>query len=218
MSFFRTDLSVEAIKENSFESITTSGIYPVEIEFISVVTNEHKARSLNFNLIYKGSGTTLYGLKLDTNKGDAHFQRAIFNKLCIIAGLDEIDNPEEQTHFLGKDKKETNLWVLEQFSNLKVKVRVQFQYNQYNGKIYENKNILAFYRDEDNATAQEIIDNTPKGVQYEKDLPYSTKVDYKPPLTEAIVTDWKNSKNNSSTTEETTKNTTSSKKDPFLKS
>ncbi len=39
--------------------IMTSGIYPVTINFISVVTNDSNARSLNFNVSYEGTDNTL---------------------------------------------------------------------------------------------------------------------------------------------------------------
>lgn len=190
-AFHKTDISKEALKDTSFEYITTSGIYDVTIETLSVETNKKGARSLNLNVDYKGSKTTIYGLRLDNNDGSANFGRAIFNKLCIIAGIDSVEAPEEQTHILGKDKVPTQLQVLDQFSDLLVKIRLGYSYHMYNGKIQERRDIKAFYRAEDGATANEIASELPAGEQLLKDMKYATDVTYKDGLTKEDIDEWK---------------------------
>ncbi len=194
MSFFQTDKSQEALKENSFEYIKTSGIYDVTIDAVSVVTNEHNARSLNFNIDYKGSKTTIYGLRLDNNNGEPNFGAAIFNRLCVILDIDEVQDPEPQTLLIGKDKKPTNLLVLDQFSGLQVKMRILYTYDKYNDKIVERRDISNFYRIEDGATALEITNGSEVGVQLAKDMKYADNIKYTDKVTPEEVEAWKAAK------------------------
>lgn len=194
--FHKTDISKEALKETNFEYITTSGIYDVTIDTMSVVVNDHGARSLNLNVDYKGSKTTIYGLRLDNNDGSENFGQAIFNKLCIIAGIKAVEAPVEQTHVLGKDRTPTQLQVLEQFSDFPVKIRLGYSYHLYQNKIQERRDIKAFYRAEDGATANEIASELSVGVQLEKDMKYAEDITYKNGLTAEDIATWKESKGN----------------------
>lgn len=179
MSFFKPVATAEAVKEQTGGSyINDSGIYDVTLKIVSVKVNEHNARSLNFNVDYNGTPTTFYGLKLDNNDGTPNFQQSIFNKLCIIAGLDAVSDPEIQEHRLGKDGTLTELAVLPDFTDLPVKVRVQKEYRKYNDKISRSFVIRNFYR-EDGASASEIINGTEIGAQLKKDEPYASNVTYR---------------------------------------
>lgn len=192
MSFFTTKINPEALSDSQAGNyITTSGIYPVTIKFVSVKVNEHNARSLDFNVDYNGTQHTFYGLKLDNNDGTPNYQADVFNKLCVIAGLDTVADPEIQTHNLGKDNTPTDLAVLTDFSDLEVNVRISFEYKVYEGEIRENKVIKSFYS-ADGRTASEIVNNTPPK-QMDKDAEYAKNV-YKDDLTEADVEAWKAAK------------------------
>ena len=81
MAFFNVEKTQEAVKDSGGSYILQSGMYPVKINFAAVNVNAHGARSIDFNVDYKGTSNTLYGLKLDDNQGNEHFQRALFNKL-----------------------------------------------------------------------------------------------------------------------------------------
>lgn len=193
MSFFTASIDKKAIAENGKEFITKSGIYDVVIKFVSVKVNDPGARSLNFNVLYQGSETTLYGLKLDNNDGSENFQRNIFNKLCVIAGIQNVNDPVKEVHKVGRDQKEESFDVLDQFNDLPVKVNIRFRYSKYNGEIREQREIMGFYR-EDGATASEIVSGTAIGVQLEKDKKYAENNRYDDGLTIADVDAWKASK------------------------
>lgn len=197
MSFFTASIDKKAIAENGKEFITKSGIYDVVIKFVSVKVNDHGARSLNFNVLYQGSETTLYGLKLDNNDGSENFQRNIFNKLCVIAGIQNVNDPVKEVHKVGRDQKEESFDVLDQFNDLPVKVNIRFRYSKYNGEIREQREIMGFYR-EDGATASEIVSGTAVGVQLEKDKKYAENNRYDDGLTIADVEAWKASKSTAS--------------------
>lgn len=191
MAFFKTQTDKDSIKESSFEYIKEGGIYDVTIKFLSVKQNKHGARSLDFNVDYKGSNTTFYGLKLDNNDGSPNYQRNLFNKLCVIAGIEEVDNPVDREHKVGKDQKLQNFAVLDQFDDMNVKVRVVFIYSKYEGEIREQREIKNFYRYEDGATAGEIVNGLVAGTQLGKDIILGAKPVYKDGLTEQEVEEWK---------------------------
>jgi hypothetical protein len=192
MAFFVAKKDQSSIQDGG-NYINKSGIYPVTIKTVSVVVNNKGARSLNFNVDYKGSNEVFYGLKLDNNDGSENFEAKIFNKLVVIAGLDVVSDPEIQEHLLGKDRIPTDLAVLTDFTDLPVKIRVQFEYSKYNGEIKERRLIKAFYR-EDGASAAEIINGTQPGVQLSKDMAYAENVTYRDGLTAEEVAAWKAAK------------------------
>ena len=162
MSFFKVSTNNDAIKDSGSGSnfISKSGIYDVTLKTVSVVTNASNARSLNFNVEYNGNEQVFYGLTLDNNDGTPNYKANLFNKLCIIAGLEDVEAPEIETHVLGKDKTPTDLAVLTQFTDMPVKIKVQNRYSEYQGAIKENREITGFYRAEDGASAAEIINGT----------------------------------------------------------
>lgn len=171
MAFFTTKVDTASIEDKEFSYMEESGVYDITIDFVSVRTNQYGARRLDFNT-NKG---TLYDLKLDNNDGSENFQRTIFNKLCVIAGIDTVDDPVIETHKIGKDKTPKDFSVLKDFDKLDIKVRVQNVYSLYNGEIKEKKEIRAFYRASDGATAAEIVADKGFGSTLEKDLVYANK-------------------------------------------
>jgi len=190
MAFFVPKKDVASVQDGG-SYIDTSGIYDVTLKIVSVKTNAHNARSIDFNVEYQGSTQVFYGLKLDNNDGSENFERKVFNKLVIVAGLDSVSEPEIQEHKLGKDQTPTDLSVLTDFTDVPVKMRVQFEYSVYEGTIREKKLIRSFYRAEDGATAAEIIAEKGYGQQLSKDMEYADKVSYKDNLTAEAVAEWK---------------------------
>lgn len=192
MSFIKINRDEAVVKESKGGGsyLSKSGIYPVTIKFASVSINEHNARSIDFNVDYNGSSSTLYGLKLDNNDGSENYMYPIFNNLAIIAGLDDINEPEEQEHAVGKDNEVKSFMVLDDFTGLEVLVRVQQEYSKYNNEIKSRLTIKGFYRAEDKANAFEIIKGEGFGTQHGKDLAYAEKITYKDGLTAEEVAAW----------------------------
>lgn len=171
MSVFKVKRTADAVKESTGggKFISDSGIYDVTIKIASIKANQHDARAIDFNVEYEGNTTTLYGLKLDNNDGSENYQAKIFNKLCIIADLDEVQDPEAETHKLGKDGKEVDLMVLPDFTDLECKVRVQAEYSKWNREVKKKLVIRNFYR-ADGASADEIVSETEIGKHLARDL------------------------------------------------
>lgn len=192
MSFIKINRDEAVVKESKGGGsyLSKSGIYPVTIKFASVNINDHNARSIDFNVDYNGSSSTLYGLKLDNNDGSENYMYPIFNNLAIIAGLDDINEPEEQEHAVGKDNEVKSFMVLDDFTGLEVLVRVQQEYSKYNNEIKSRLTIKGFYRADDKANAFEIIKGEGFGTQHGKDLAYAEKITYKDGLTAEEVAAW----------------------------
>ena len=192
MSFIKINRDEAVVKESKGGGsyLSKSGIYPVTIKFASVNINDHNARSIDFNVDYNVNSSTLYGLKLDNNDGSENYMYPIFNNLAIIAGLDDINEPEEQEHAVGKDNEVKSFMVLDDFTGLEVLVRVQQEYSKYNNEIKSRLTIKGFYRAEDKANAFEIIKGEGFGTQHGKDLAYAEKITYKDGLTAEEVAAW----------------------------
>lgn len=192
MSFIKINRDEAVVKESKGGGsyLSKSGIYPVTIKFASVSINDHNARSIDFNVDYNGNSSTLYGLKLDNNDGSENYMYPIFNNLAIIAGLDDISEPEEQEHAVGKDNETKSFMVLDDFTGLEVLVRVQQEYSKYNNEIKSRLTIKGFYRADDKANAFEIIKGEGFGTQHGKDLAYAEKITYKDGLTAEEVATW----------------------------
>lgn len=188
--FFKINKDVAANKESTGgDYLSKSGIYPITIKFVSVDVNEHNARSLNFNVDYKGNPTTLYGLKLDNNDGTENFQAPIFGRLCNILELDTVTPPEVQEHNVGKDNTPTEFSVLPDFTDQPVYIRVQEEYSKYNGQIRKRLAIKNFYRASDKASASEVLTGEQFGIQYGKDEAYASNITYRD-CTEDEVKAW----------------------------
>lgn len=209
MAFLQKQLKKEDIQsQGSSNYIGKSGIYDVTIKTVSVSTSKNGATALDFNLEYNGESTTIYGMYITDRTGKESFGMKTFYQLCGIAGLVDSDgavsvnDPEEQTHKLGKDGKEVELLVLEDFTDTPVKVRVQEEYsiNPNKNEIQKRMSIKSFYRQEDGASAEEILTESAVGVQLEKDMKYAENVTYKDGLTPEAVAEWKESKKSGSNT------------------
>jgi len=193
MAFFVVKKDLQSVQDGGGSYISQSGIYHVTLKVISVKVNDKGARSIDFNIDYQGSSEVIYGLKLDNNDGSENFASKVFNKLCVIAGIDAVSDPEVQEHLLGKDKVPTDLAVLTDFTDLPVQMRVQYEYRIYNNQIREDRSIRSFYR-EDGASASEIIAGSKLGEQLAKDQEYAANVTYRDGLTAEDVAAWKAAK------------------------
>jgi hypothetical protein len=195
---FRVNTSKEAVEETSGSSyISKSGIYDVEIAFASLDVSKNGAESVNFNLNYNGNSQTIYGPYVTNKDGNVNEIGAkLINKLAIVSGMGDGDEfeIEEETHKVGKDNKPQEFAVITNFSELPIKIRLQEEYSMWDGKIKKTMRIKNFFRAEDNASAEEIIDgdNSKFGTRYTlEEEKYADNVTYKDGLTSEDVEEWK---------------------------
>jgi hypothetical protein len=150
---------------------------------------------LNLWLEYNGKEQAIYqAIRLTNNNGEPNLGAKLFNKLCVIAGGTsgfEIADPTPRMVPMGKGGEMKECMVLEEFTDLPVTINLRMEYSMWNGNIMENKNILNFFRYEDKATAQEIVNDAPdKGSQYAKEAEYADRVIYKNDLTAEDIEEW----------------------------
>lgn len=193
MGFFTKSVEKEAIQENGGggKYISSSDIYDINIIAPFVVQGSEKVVGVDFFINFNGQNQPLYGnLKLTNKDGTENFGANLFNKLVIIAGLEEVADPIDGELPMGKNNAIKDAAILEDLADLDIKVRVQMNYSMYNGSIQEKTIISTWYRAEDNASAEEIVNNKGFGEQFEKDQPYKNNVTYKDGLDEEQVKAW----------------------------
>lgn len=192
MSFFKTSKKAEDVKQGGSNHITKSGIYPITILAPMVSVSTNGSTSIDLYLEHQGQKQTLYGnLRITNNDGsDNKIGAKIFNQLMIIAGLDEVEEPVSVELPVGKNGAMKEVDVLEDLCDIDVLVRVQMEYGAWKGNITEKKIIKAFFRADDRATAEEIVNESEPGKGYESEEKYANNVTYKDNLTEEDVAAW----------------------------
>jgi hypothetical protein len=192
MSFIRAKKDAESIKEDvgGGSYISKSGIYDLLIIAPFISTGSGEVMGVDFYVKYNDKPQVLYGnLKLTNKDGTENFGTKIFNKLMIVAGVDEINDPIDGELPIGKDGAQKDVAILEDLTELDVKVRIQMEYSVYNGDIREKTIIKSFYSLE-GASAEEIVNGLETGVQLAKDMVYAENVTYKDGLTAEQITAW----------------------------
>lgn len=196
-----TDKSVIADQTGGGNYISTSGVYPVTINFASVAESKNGAQNIVFNVKYNGNDETIYGPYFTNNDGSSNtIGENLYVTLGIIAGLGDGDEftVEEESHKVGKDQKEVDLNVIQELTGLDVQMHIQYEYSMYNGEIQERRNIRAFFS-EDGASAEELINGDNQGKRLEQVLEkYASNITYKDGLDAEAVAEWKASKRSGS--------------------
>ena len=170
--------------------INKSGIYDITLLAPIVETNSKGAQSLNFYVDHEDKPQVIYSnLKLHNNDGSENFEMEIVMKLLAVAEVDGVADPVEATLPIGPKEADKDVLILEDLTDIALKVRVQMQYSVYNGDIKERKSIKGFYR-KDGASAAEVLNGTEVGIQLGKDEAYANNVTYKDGLTEEDITKW----------------------------
>ena len=192
MSFFKASNKAEDVKQSGGNHITASGVYPVNILAPIVNVSKNGSTTIDFFVDHNGQKQILYGnLRITNNDGsDNKIGSKTFNQLVIIAGLDDVAEPVEHELPIGKKEAMKTAAVLEDLAELDVLMRVQMEYGIYNGSITEKKIVKAFFRAEDKATAEEIVNKTEGGPGYARELKYVDHVTYQDGVTAEQVSQW----------------------------
>ncbi len=193
MSFFKASKKKEDVQAGGNSGyITQSGCYPVNVIAPFVSVSKGGSTSVDLFVEHSGQKQVMYGnLRVTNNDGSPNKIGAkVFNQLMIIADVEEVDEPVDAELPIGKDGKDTDVGVLEDLADMDVMMRVQMEYSVYNGNIQEKKVIKAFYRAEDNASAEEIVNEDDFGTQFDKDSKYFDNVTYKDGLDAELIASW----------------------------
>lgn len=193
MSFFKAKTDKKALEQTSGSNyLNASGCYPVNIIAPFASVTEKGSVSVDLFLEHKEQKQVIYGnMRITNNDGNENAIGAkVFNQLMIIAGVEEVGDPIDAELPIGKKDAAKDVGVLEDLTDVDIILRMQMEYTVWNGNIQESKVIKGFFRAEDNASAEEIVNETEAGVQYAKDSKYFEIVTYKDGLDAAAVAAW----------------------------
>lgn len=193
MSFATASKKKEDVEQSSGgKYINRSGIFPVHIIAPFVSVSNGGSEVVEFYVEHQGQKQPVYGNLRVTNNDESvnKIGAKVFNQLMVIAGVEECSDPVEAELPIGKKGAMKDCSVLEDLSDIDVLMRVQMEYSVWNGSIQEKKVIKGFYRAEDNATAEEIVNEVTPGEGFEKDQKYVNNVTYKDDLTPEQVDQW----------------------------
>lgn len=219
MSFAKASRKAEDVKQSGGNYIGESGIYPVHVIAPIVSVSNGGSTSVDFYLEHNGQKQTIYGnLRVTNNDGTPNkIGSKIFNQLMIIAELDSVADPVEAELPIGKQEAMKDCAVLEDLADIDVLMRVQMEYGAYNGSFTEKKIIKGFYRASDNATAEEIVNESDIGKGFEHDQKYINNITYKDGVTPEQITAWIAAKRPSGTAGDTAASEGSEKAPAFGK-
>jgi len=192
----KVNKSKEAIAESTGGSyISKTGIYDVTIKFASLDVAASGAERVNFNIDYNGNSQTIWGPWV-TSKANTPIEigMKLINSLAVIAGIEEGEELtfEEETHKVGKDNKPQEFTVIEQFTDLPCKMRLQEEYsiNPKTNDIKKTMVLKSFFR-EDGASAIECESGENIGARLALETErYGTNITYKDDLTPDDIKKW----------------------------
>ena len=192
MSFFKSSKKAEDVKQGGSNHITSSGLYPVVILAPIVSVSKNGSTSIDMYVDHKGQKQVIYGnLRITNNDGSENkIGSKVFNQLMIISGKDEVTDPIETELPIGKKEAMKEVAVLEDLADVPVLMRVQMEYSVYKSNIQEKKVIKGFFRESDNASAEEIVNESEVGLAFEKEMKYVDNVTYKDDLTPETIQSW----------------------------
>lgn len=195
MSFFSASTKAEDVKQGGSNHITASGFYPITILAPVVSVSQGGSTTVDLYLESNGQKQIIYGnLRITNNDGSPNkIGSKIFNQLMIIAGLDEVADPVEVDLPIGKKESLKTVAVLEDLADIDCVMRVQMEYSEFpagSGRLQEKKIIKAFFRAADNATAEEIVNESDVGAGYEREQKYADNITFKDGLTPEAVAAW----------------------------
>lgn len=193
---FKINTAQDMISDTSNTNQTfigSSGVYDVEINFASIAVAASGAEQIVFNLNYNNKQQTIYGPFYKGKDGSyLDIGTKLYTTLGVIAGLEDGDEftVEPETHEVGKDNKELELDVIQELTELPIKVQVQMEYSVYQGNIQERPVIRAFFNEE-GASAEEIINGGETGKRLATILDkFADKNSYRDELTKEDVDAW----------------------------
>jgi len=193
MTFFTASEAKEDLEQSVVSAhLSKSGYYLINIIAPFVSSSRNGSTSVDLFLEHSGKKQVLYGnMRLTNNDGSKNqIGNKIFNQLVVIAGISSVSEPVDAELPIGKKGAATDVGVLEDLTDVDVILRMQMDYSVYNGSIQEKKIIRGFFRAEDNASAEEIVNKTEAGVQYNKDQEFSSTTSFNDGLTEEEVNTW----------------------------
>ena len=202
MSFFTTNKTADATSEfegtgGGSKYISTSGMFLVTVLAPFVNNGNDKATAIDLFVDYNEQQQVIYGNMSYTNKdgGANKIGHEIFNKLVILADVENVSDPVDMDLPIGKKGADKTVAVLEDLMDVEAIMQVRMEYSIWNNDIKEKTVIKSFFRASDNASVAEILANEEGkevvfGTQYATIAEGADYVDYKDGLDEEKVQAW----------------------------
>ena len=193
MSFFKASVKKEDIASGgNSKYINKSGAYAVNLIAAFASAGRNGGTSIDLFVDNEGQQQTIYGnLRIANNNGERNeIGSKTFNQLLVTNGIEEVSDPVDAELPIGKKGANKDAAVLEDLTDLDIVVRIQQEYGVWNNNITEKQVIRGFYRAADFASAEEIVNNSEFGVQYENDSKFFNDVTYNDGLDSDSVQDW----------------------------
>jgi hypothetical protein len=182
-------VNTESVKhEGGSDRIFKSGIYDLTLNHVEIADTTNGAVKANY---YFDKVISYGNIILGTNKQPT-FGYKILEALAVIAGEEELSDPEPTTVQFKNSSKELN--CIPELNDIDVKAWVQFSYRMYKGDIIEDVRIKRFYRASDGAAGSEIIENENFGSRVQKDETVAHEIVYEDGVTAEAVAAWKEAK------------------------
>jgi len=199
---FKANRNKEDVKDyegSSNDYLTKSGIYE-DVILKRLIYDEAPNGGAVVNLYVENNkvGQVVYGDIRVFNKGGAKNKIGTdkLNEILVVLGLDGLDEPVEEDLPIGKKGAMKTVTVFEEVEDEPITIKIMNKYSTWNNNIMEKNTVAKVYRNDDKATAAEILlaedepDEVELGSKYEKDLEYADSTKYEDNLTEAEVTAW----------------------------
>jgi hypothetical protein len=198
---FKRNKSVDAVKDfegSGGKFLNKSGIYnDVTIKALIYDEAENGGAVINFYINHQGEDQVVYGDLRVANKGGVEntIGHETLNELLVILDVD-LDEPVETELPIGKKKAPKDVMVFEDVVDEVITIRIMNKYSVWNNNIMEKTVISKFYRNDDKATAAEIVLDAEKpgevelGAKFAKDQEFADNIKYEDGLTAEQVNAW----------------------------
>ena len=199
---FKRNSSVDAVKDfegSGGKFLNKSGMYnDVTIKALVYDEAENGGAVINFYINHQGEDQVVYGDLRVANKGGAENKigHETLNELLVVLDVDGLDEPVEAELPIGKKKAPKDVMVFEEIAEELVTIKIMNKYSVWNNNIMEKTVISKFYRNDDKATAAEIVLDAEKpgevalGTKFGKDEEFAQNVKYEDGLTAEQVNAW----------------------------
>jgi len=219
--FKRKTEEVKDFEGTSNTYLTKSGMYE-DVIIKALIYDEADNGGAVVNLFVENDGKAqmVYGDIRVYNKGgkDNAIGQSMLNELLVILDIEDLGEPVEAELPIGKAGGMKDCLVFESVEDLPISIKILNKYDTWKGNITEKSTVNKFYRQDDKATAAEIIsmdaggeDAVEAGTKFNKDLEYAENVKYDGGTSPQSIDAWIKAKRPKGTAGNATSSTTTAK-------
>lgn len=163
--------------------ISKSGFKEVILKAVIVDTSARGAVQLNYyvgspeddkvtQVLY--SNTTI----VNTDKTANEIGQDLLSKICLLADVEELDDPTEVSLPIGAKKAPKNVKVFTEIDDVPMVMKVTLEYKKYNGKITNRYKVDSVFQTGTNLSVNEILQEKDTPEDYTRLQKYADEVVY----------------------------------------